>query len=287
MTIWIDGVLDENAKVSVLDHGLLYGDGVFEGMRMDGRRVFRLEDHLRRLAFGMRAIGLELPGGVERARQAVLETCRAHKEQDAYLRLVVTRGVGALGVDPTGCTNPVTFCIAGNIALYPKEKLARGLDVVTASFRKPGPDQLDPRVKSLNYMNSVLAKREAKMRQADEALVLNTRGTIAEVSAANLFIVRHGVVITPPTSDGALEGMTRRSVLSIAETLGVRTAEMSLVRADIFDADECFVTGTGARIVAVGSLDGARIGSGERPVMNAILEAFPAFAKVNSTPVDA
>jgi branched-chain amino acid aminotransferase len=285
-TIWIDGRLDGDARVSVLDHGLLYGDGVFEGLRMENRRVFRLDDHMRRFAFGMRSIGLELPGGIERARQAVLETCRAHEARDAYLRLVVTRGVGALGVDPTGCVNPVLFCLAGSIALYPVDKLTLGLDLVTASLRKPGPDQLDPRVKSLNYLNSVLAKREAKMRHADEALVLNTRGTIAEASAANIFVVRDGVVSTPPTSDGALEGITRKSVLAIAESLGMKTSVASLVRADVFDADECFLTGTGARIVAVGSLDGARIGAAQRPVMDAIAARFPDFVAQNSAAVD-
>lgn len=286
MTIWIDGRLDEEARISVFDHGLLYGDGVFEGLRMERRRVFRLDDHMRRFAFGMRAIGIELPGGIERARSAVLETCKAHGERDAYLRLVVTRGVGALGVDPTSCVSPVLFCIAASIALYPEEKCRRGLDLVTSSLRKPGPDQLDPRVKSLNYLNSVLAKREAKLRHADEAVVLNTRGTIAEASAANLFIVRDGVIRTPPTADGALEGITRRSVFAIASLLGFHAVESSLVRADVLDADECFLTGTGARIVPVGSLDGSAVGTPARPVMQAIAARFPEFVRENSVPVD-
>jgi len=285
MTIFIDGKRNDHATVSVRDHGLLYGDGVFEGMRMEGRAVFRLDDHMRRFAFGMRAIGLELPGGIARARDAVLETCRAHDEDDAYLRLVVTRGEGPLGVDPTGCVSPVLFCIADRITLYPVSKLASGLDLITSSFRKPGPDQLDPRVKSLNYLNSVLAKREAKMRHADEALVLNTRGTIAEVSAANIFLARQGTLFTPPTSDGALEGITRASVMAMARTAGIPVAESTLVRADLLDADEAFLSGTGARIVAVGSLDGARIGLGARPVFDEITESFPGFVRANSVPV--
>jgi len=285
MTIFIDGKRDDDAKVSVRDHGLLYGDGVFEGLRMEARAVFRLDDHMRRLAFGLRSIGLELPGGVARARDAVIATCRAHDEDDAYLRLVVTRGVGALGVDPTNCESPVVFCIADRIALYPEAKRSVGLDLVTASLRKPGPDQLDPRVKSLNYMNSVLAKREAKMRHADESIVLNQRGTIAEASAANLFVVRKGELLTPPTSDGALEGITRSSVFAIAAELGIPARESSLVRADVFDADEVFLSGTGARIVAAGSLDGARIGTGDRPVFDRVSAAFPAFVRANSVAI--
>lgn len=285
MTIFIDGKRDDDAKVSVRDHGLLYGDGVFEGMRMEARAVFRLDDHLRRFAFGMRAIGLELPGGLARARAIVIATCDAHDEDDAYLRLVVTRGQGPLGVDPTSCDTPVLFCIADRIALYPEAKRATGLDLVTASLRKPGPDQLDPRVKSLNYLNSVLAKREAKMRHADEAIVLNQRGTVAEASAANLFVVRRGELLTPPTSDGALEGITRASVMTIARNLGIPTSESSLVRADLLDADEVFLSGTGARIVAVGSLDGARIGDGARPIFDRISASFPAFVREHSVKV--
>lgn len=286
MTIWFDGAIVPEAKVSIFDHGLLYGDGVFEGMRMEGRAVFRIDDHLRRFGFGMNAIGLSLPGGLDRAREAILATCRAHEAKDAYLRLVVTRGVGELGVDPTNCKQPSLFCIASTIALYPAEKLRKGLDAVTATVRKPGPDALDPRVKSLNYMNSVLAKREAKLRGADEAFVLNARGTLAEASAANVFVVRQGKLLTPPTADGALEGITRRSVLELASRLGIAAEERSLLRADVLDADECFVTGTGARIVPVGSFDGVRIGSGERPVMSRLLEAFPAFVREHGTPVD-
>lgn len=286
MTIWFDGAIVTEAKVSIFDHGLLYGDGVFEGMRMEDRAVFRIDDHLRRFGFGMNAIGLSLPGGLAYARRAILEACRAHEAKDAYLRVVVTRGVGELGVDPTHCNQPTLFVIASSIALYPREKLEKGLDAVTATLRKPGPDQLDTRVKSLNYMNSVLAKREAKLRHADEAFVLNSRGTLAEASAANVFVVRQGKLLTPPTSDGALEGITRRSVLELADQLSIRAEERTLLRADVLDADECFVTGTGARIVPVGSLDGVRIGNGERPVMTRLLEAFPGFVRANGTPVD-
>lgn len=285
MKIWIDGAVRDSAHVSVLDHGLLYGDGVFEGIRVYGGRVFRFDDHLRRIAAGMRALGLAVPGGTELLRTAVVESVRAHGKQEAYVRLVVTRGEGPLGVDPLTCERPVVFSIAADIALFSPEKRARGLDMLTSSFRRPGPDVLDPRVKSLNYLNSVLAKREARMRGADEALLLNARGTIAEASVANVFVVRRGMLLTPPATDGALEGITRASVLEIARRLGIPAREQSLGRMDLFDCDECFLSGTGARLVAVATLDGAPIGGGARTVLGTIDAAFTTFAVERGSPV--
>ncbi|MFO0694232.1 MAG: aminotransferase class IV [Polyangiales bacterium] len=285
-TIAIDGRIcaANEARVSVLDHGLLYGDGVFEGIRVNAGAVFRLDDHLRRLEIGAAAIGLALPGGVARMREIVLSTCRAHGRDDAYIRLVVTRGEGPLGVDPTTCKDPVTICIVSDITLFPAEKRARGLDMITASNRKPGPDQLDPRVKSLNYLNSVLAKRESRLRGADEALVLNVRGLVAEAAVANVFVAQRGELLTPPTTDGALGGITRRSVLELAARLGVPAREASLSRFDLLEADECFLTGTGARIVPVATLDGVTIGTGERPLMRRIDEAFVGLTRELGTP---
>lgn len=285
---YVNGALvpREEAKVSLFDHGLLYGDGVFEGMRMIDRRIFRLEDHMRRLASGLAAVGLTLPGGVEAAREAALTAARAYRGRDAYLRLVVTRGEGPLGVDPFSCETPTLFCIADGIALFPAEKRARGLDLITASVRKPGPDQLDPRVKSLNYMNSVLAKREARLRGADEAIVLNQAGRVAEASVANVFVVREGALLTPPANDGALEGITRKTVLELAKELGIPAYERSLTRVDLLSAEECFLTGTGARLVSARSLDGARIGGEERPIVAAILRAFEDAAPGLGVPVD-
>jgi branched-chain amino acid aminotransferase len=286
--VWMDGALvpRAEAKLSIWDHGLLYGDGVFEGMRMIDRRVFRADEHLRRFAAGLAAVGLVLPGGIARAREAVFAAGRAYAGKDAYFRLVATRGEGPLGVDPTTCPTPTLFCIADAIQLFPEDKRARGLDMITAAVRKPGPDQLDPRVKSLNYLNSVLAKREARLRGADEALVLNAQGAVAEAAVANVFVYRQGKLLTPPASDGALEGITRRTVLELAEKIGVAAYERTLTRMDIIDADECFLTGTGARLVSVRSLDGAIIGGAERPMAEKLGAVFDAAVPGLGTSVD-
>jgi branched-chain amino acid aminotransferase len=281
-----DRVVDEGeAVVPVLDHGLLYGDGLFEGIRICERRVFRLGDHLRRLATGAKAIGLALPGGSPACEKAVLETARAHDRDDAYVRLIVTRGVGELGVDPDTCRRPRLIVIVSDIAMYDDAKRRQGLALSTSSLRRPQAGMLDPNVKSLNYLNSVLAKREARLHGADEALLLNGQGQVAEASGANVFAVRDGVVATPPPTDGALPGITRRSVLELAGRLGLETRERTLGRVDLWDADEVFLTGSGARIVPVASLDGAPVGpgGGTRPVTDALLEAFPAYAREHGT----
>jgi branched-chain amino acid aminotransferase len=286
MKVWLDGavVSGDEARVPVLDHGFLYGDGVFEGIRSYGGRVFRLEDHLRRLATGARALALEIPGGIEAVRRIVLETARAQGEPDAYLRLIVSRGEGELGVDPTTCSTPRIVCIAAGVRLYAPEKLAEGLALVTSSWRRPGPDVIDPCVKSLNYLNNALAKLEARSRGGDDALLLNGRGTIAEASVANVFAVRDGELLTPPPTDGALPGITRATVLELAPELGLRAAERSLGRTDLLGADEVFLTGTGARIVPVASLDGRRIGAGPGPATKRIAEAFDARTRTGGTP---
>jgi branched-chain amino acid aminotransferase len=262
--VWIDGeVVDlTQARIPVTDHGLLYGDGIFEGMRITGRRVFRLEAHLARLATGARALALALPGGIDAVREIVLATARAHGADEAYVRLIVTRGAGALGVDPTSCPRPRILCIVDEVHIYSPEKRAQGLDLITSSLRRPPADVLDPRVKSLNYLNNAMAKLEARQRGADEALLLNTAGYVAEASVANLFAVRRGELLTPPGCDGALEGINRGSVLELAGRLGVPAREQTLTRFDLFAADEVFLTGSGAGIVAVRSLDARPIGSG-------------------------
>lgn len=280
MKIWIEGrVVDgADARISVLDHGLLYGDGVFEGIRLYGRRVFRLDDHLARLAYGASMLDLALPGGVPRLREIVLETARAFDRDDGYVRLVVTRGVGALGVDPTSCRDPAVFCIADEVRLFAPDRLATGIDLVTASVRRPGPDLLDPRVKSLNYLNSVLAKQEARRQGADEALLLNAHGHVAEASVANVFVVRRGSLATPPPTDGALEGITRDTVLRLAAAAGITAGERTLGRVDLIAADEVFLTGTGARIVPVRSLDGRVIGKGlAGPVTERLMASYSRF----------
>ena len=277
---WIDGgIVDASqARIPITDHGLLYGDGIFEGIRVFGGRVFRLELHLARLAASARALALELPGGIEAMRRIVCDTVRAFGSPDAYVRLIVTRGEGALGVDPTSCPQPRALCLVDRISLFAPEKLALGLDLVTVSLRRPPADVLDPRVKSLNYLNSALAKLEARQRGADEALILNLAGNVAEASVANVFVVRGGELRTPPATDGALEGITRQTVLELAGTLGIPAREQTLGRFDLFAADEAFLTGTGAGIVPLRSLDGRPIGAG-RP--------GPLFAKLRAAYLDA
>ncbi len=287
-TYWLDDrIVDErDAVLPVLDHGLLYGDGLFEGIRICERRVFRLADHLRRLSVGAKAIGLELPGGTPACEKAVIETARAHDSDDAYVRLIVTRGVGELGVDPETCRDPRLIVVVSDIAMYAEAKRRAGLALATSSLRRPQAGVLDPGVKSLNYLNSVLAKREARLHGADEALLLNAQGQVAEASGANVFAVRDGVVSTPPATDGALPGITRRSVLDLAGRLGFETRERTLGRVDLWDADEAFLTGSGARIVPVATLDGQAVGAGAsmRPVTDALLAAFPDYAREHGTP---
>ncbi|MFI5309396.1 MAG: aminotransferase class IV [Polyangiales bacterium] len=274
MKVWIDGELQDgaHARVPVSDHGLLYGDGVFEGMRVCGGRVFKLEAHLRRLGYGGRALHLALPP-VSELREIVTRTVAAHGEADAYVRLIVTRGDGPLGVDPGSCGKPRVICIVDRIALYSDEKRKQGLSLVTSSLRRPPADVLDPRIKSLNYLNNVLAKGEARRRGADEALLLNQQGLVAEASVANVFAVRDGRLLTPPTTDGALDGITRASVLELAAQLGIASEIRSLGRVDLFAADEVFLTGTGAGMVRVATLDGEVIGGKEPGLVTERLSA--------------
>jgi branched-chain amino acid aminotransferase len=277
MKVWIDGnIVDgDAARVPVTDHGLLYGDGIFEGIRVYRRGVFRLEAHLQRFEAAARAIALDLPGGIAAVRDVVLQTVRAYGADEAYVRLIATRGEGALGVDPTTCAAPRIICLVDRVSIYPPEKLAAGVDLLTSSLRRPAADVLDPRVKSLNYLNNALAKLEARQRGADDALLLNAAGMVAEASVANVFVVRGGVVLTPPASDGALEGITRATVVEIAATLGIAAREQTVGRFDFFAAEEAFLTGSGAGIVPVRSLDARLIGSGvPGPVFEKVRAAF-------------
>jgi branched-chain amino acid aminotransferase len=276
MKVWIDGsVVDgAQARIPVLDHGLLYGDGVFEALRAHAGRAFRLDSHLERLAVSASAIGLELPGGTPALRRIVLETLRALGAEDAYIRLIVTRGEGPLGVDPTPCTTPRVICIVDQIQLYSAERVARGIDMVTVSLRRPAADVLDPRVKSLNYLNPVLAKLEARRRGADEALLLNASGAIAEAAVANIFVARRGQLRTPPATDGALEGITRDTILRLALELGIDAQERTLGRIDLLGADEAFLSGSGAGIVPIRSLDGVLLKSVPGPLTDKLRAAY-------------
>jgi len=288
MKVWIDGrVVDgHRARIPVTDHGFLYGDGVFEGMRLYAGRLFCLEEHLCRLEISARCIGMQIPGGLDALRQVVVSTCQAFGADEAYIRLVVSRGDGPLGVDPGLCPQPRIVCIVDHVALFPAEKLRVGLALRTASWRRPAADALDPRVKSLNYLNNVLAKREARLAGADEALLLNAQGMVAEASVANVFAVYAGALRTPPATDGALPGITRATLLALAAREGIPAEERSLGRYDLLQADEVFLCGSGAEVVAVTCFDGEVIGKGAPgPVTTRLSQVFDAYVREVGTPI--
>jgi branched-chain amino acid aminotransferase len=289
MKIWLDGELvDESAaKISVFDHGLLYGDGVFEGIRFYNRRVFRLEEHIRRLFDSARAIVLEIPWTREEVCRFVVETVAANGLDDGYIRLVVTRGTGTMGLSPYLCKRASMFIIASTISLYPQEHYEKGLSVITSATRRPAPGALMPQVKSLNYLNNVMAKVEAIQAGALEAVMLNEQGYVAECTGDNLFILRDGVLHTPQVSDGALDGITRRVILELADQLGIPKVERSLTRYDLFVADEFFLTGTAAEVIPVVSLDRRVIGDGTPgPLTKRFIAAFKELASTTGTPID-
>lgn len=287
MKIYIDGqLLDEaNARISVFDHGLLYGDGVFEGIRFYNSRVFRLEEHIRRLYDSAKSILLTIPMSPEEMTQALLETCRANGLTDGYIRLVITRGAGPLGLSPYKCPKASVIIIACGIQLYPEEAYRNGLAMATCATRRPTHDTLSPQVKSLNYLNNVMAKVEAIQAGAEEGLMLNDRGLVAECTGDNLFIIRDGVIYTPPISAGALDGITRKAVFDIAAGLGISIREVELSRHDIYTADECFLTGTAAEVIAATKLDQRIIGSGKPgPVTERVIAAFRELVRTTGTP---
>lgn len=258
---WMNGqiVPAEQASVSVFDHGLLYGDGVFEGIRFYNGKAFRLQAHLERLMLSSRAIALEIPYNIEVLTQAVEETIAAAPTKDGYMRMVVTRGVGPLGIDPSRCHSPQLFIIADTLHMVSERVRSEGAKVIIAATRRLGADGLDPRIKSLNYLNHILARMEATHAGADEAILLNSSGRIAEGSADNIFIVKKGELLTPPVIEGALDGITRQVVLELAEQLGIKFRETPLAPYDLFTADECFLTGTGAELIPVGYADGRKV----------------------------
>jgi len=285
MKVWMNGGIVEpaDAKVSVMDHGLLYGDGVFEGIRSRSGYVLDLDLHLERFDNSARSIYLSLDEWKGRLRDIVLETLAAEGKPDCYVRLVATRGPGWLGIDVASCRGPEIFCIADTLQLYAASSV--GLRLVTATWRRPEPDALDPRVKSLNYLNNVLNKYEAKSRGGDEALVLNRRGVVAEASGANVFIRRGTELFTPPASDCALSGITRGRVMRLAPEVGSSVTEETLTRYDVLNADEVFLTGTGARVVPVGFVDGIAIQQRGTPIAPKLLEAMDRYAVAHGTPV--
>ncbi len=280
--IWIDGVLfdRDDAKISVFDHGLLYGDGVFEGIRAYNGKIFEEQQHLDRLYESARSIRLEIPYTKDELSQVMYDLFETNGLTDAYVRLVVTRGVGDLGLDPKKCPKPTVFCIASTIKLYPEALYENGLKVITASHCKNHPNATPPRVKSLNYLNSVLGKIEANDAGCPEAIMLNHMGFVAECTADNIFIVKDGVVSTPPAEAGILEGITRGVVMKLCEQHGIELRERNLVRHDLYVADECFLTGTAAEVIGVVSIDGRPVGDGKPgPVAKRLKEAFHSYAR--------
>jgi branched-chain amino acid aminotransferase len=286
--IFLDGkyVAEEDAKVSVFDHGLLYGDGVFEGIRVYGGKIFRLEQHLDRLFASAKAIMLEIPMTRQQLVEACCETCARNKLQDGYIRLVVTRGVGNLGLDPFRCRKPSVFIIADKIELYTKEVYQKGIELITAATQRVNAAAISPSIKSLNYLNNILAKIEAIHAGTIEAIMLNSAGYVAECTGDNLFIVRGGRLETPPVSDGALVGITRAVILELAAKLKLTASETHLTRYDLMTADECFLTGTAAEIAPVATIDCRPIGSGKPgPLTLKLMSEFRKLTCSEGTPI--
>jgi branched-chain amino acid aminotransferase len=286
MKIYLDGkfVDEADAKVSVFDHGLLYGDGVFEGIRLYGGNVFRLDEHLERFEYSAKAIMLDLPLSRAEWSHAVCETCRVNGLTDGYIRLVATRGVGDLGLAPWLCSKPSYFVIASKISLYPAEHYEKGLAIVTVPTRRVGQGALPSTVKSLNYLNNILAKIEARQAGALEGIMLNDQGYVAEATADNVFIVHKGELLTPAANAGALKGVTRSTIIDVAGDLNIVLREANLTRYDLWCSDECFLTGSGAEVIPVVKLDGRTIGSGSPgPITRKILAEFRKRVLVEGT----
>jgi branched-chain amino acid aminotransferase len=288
MKVFIDGKFynERDAKVSVFDHGLLYGDGIFEGIRAYNGRVFKLKEHVDRLFYSAKAILLDIPMSPEEIAEAVIESCRKNKVRDGYIRLIVTRGVGTLGLNPRSCKNPSVICIAGKIQVYPAELYEKGMDIVTVPTTRNLHSALNPAIKSLNYLNNILAKIEANNAGVEEAVMLNAEGFVAECTADNIFILKAGKLFTPPLSAGALYGITRQTVIDLARESGMEVSEPNLTRYDLFNADECFLTGTGAEIMPIVKIDGRVIGNGKAgPLTKKLVREYHSLTKASGEPI--
>ena len=282
MKIYIDGKYysEQNAKISVFDHGLLYGDGIFEGIRAYNGRVFKLKEHVDRLFCSAKALLLEIPLTHAAMMKAVVDTCRQNKLRNGYIRLVVTRGVGTLGLNPNRCKKPSVIIIAGKIQLYPEEYYKDGLDIITVPTVRNLHSALNPAIKSLNYLNNILAKIEANDAGVAEAVMLNHEGYVSECTADNIFIIRGGQVQTPGTTEGLLEGVTRGVMLELCRRMNVPCVEKRLERYDLYTADECFLTGTGAEVIPVTRIDGREVGKGQPGALTRrLIEAFRAYIR--------
>ena len=286
MKIYLNGefVDKADAKVSVFDHGLLYGDGVFEGIRLYDGCVFKLEEHLERLEFSAKAILLDLPMSLDEFANAVCETCRRNDLSNGYVRLIVTRGPGHLGLTPDGCGPPNVIIIADDIQLYPEELYENGLKIISVPTRRINAAALPPAVKSLNYLNNILAKIEAKKVGFLEALMLNDKGEIAECTGDNVFIVSKGTIFTPPLDAGSLRGITRGAVMDLAEEIGYEVREQALTRYDLWTAEECFLTGTAAEVIPCVEVDHRAIGDGNPgKVFKSLISKFREKVRIDGT----
>ena len=288
MKIYIDGKYydQKNAKISVFDHGLLYGDGIFEGIRAYNGRVFKLTEHIDRLFYSAKAILLKIPLSHGEIVRAVVETCRRNRVRDGYIRLLVTRGAGTLGLNPNRCKNPSIIIIADKIQLYPAELYERGMEIITVPTTRNLHSALNPAIKSLNYLNNILAKIEANNAGCEEAVMLNAEGFVSECTGDNIVIVKAGQMLTPPLSAGALYGITRGVVIELAREEGLTVAEPNLTRYDLFNADECFLTGTGAELIPIVKIDGRVIGAGKPgPITRRLVDKYHALTKVSGEPI--
>jgi len=288
MKIYIDGKYydERDAKISVFDHGLLYGDGIFEGIRAYNGRVFKLKEHIDRLFCSARSILLNVPMAHAEIMAAIVETCRRNRIRDGYIRLVVTRGVGTLGLNPKGCKTPSVIIIAGKIQLYPPELYQHGMAIVTVPTTRNLHSALNPAIKSLNYLNNILAKIEANNAGCEEAIMLNAEGFVAECTGDNIFIVKERQLLTPPLSAGALYGITRRVVMDLAAQSGVKANEPNLTRYDLFNAEECFLTGSAAELMPIVKIDGRVIGDGKPgPVTKSLVAEYRALTKASGEPI--
>lgn len=287
--IYLNGkmVPDEEAVISVFDHGLLYGDGVFEGIRAYNGRVFRLVEHIRRLYESAHSIMLTIPLSQEEMIKAVVDTVNANKLRDAYIRLVVTRGVGDLGMDPRKCKTAQVFIIADKITLYPEELYEKGLEVITVATRRNIAEALEPKIKSLNYLNNIHAKIEANRAGVLEALMLTNQGYICEGTGDNIFIYRRGELLTPPAYLGILEGITREAIIELASREGIPLKEVPFTRHDLYVSEECFLTGTAAEVIPVIEVDQRLIGSGKPgPITKKLIKLFRDLTQSEGTPLD-
>lgn len=286
--IYVDGKYypKEEAKISVFDHGFLYGDGVFEGIRAYNGRVFKLKEHIDRLYNGARGVMINIPLTKEEMTEVVLETLRRNQLRDAYIRLVISRGAGDLGLDPKKCSKPTIVCIADKIVLYPEELYEKGMEIITAATRRNRPEGVNPQMKSLNYLNNIMAKLEANLAGAPEALLLNNEDYVAECTGDNIFIVKNGVLITPPPYVGILVGITRNAIIEAAERLGIKVEEKVFTRYEVFTADECFLSGTAAEAVPVVKVDGRPIADGKPgPITKQIIKEFKELIKTEGTEI--